>query len=270
MTNSYGMVNQPQQNYVNYPMMHQSNQGANAAAGVFGAATLGFLGGGTYGYLKNRRPVKHGEVTDFFAKKAFDRYIDKGLDSSKKKFYTQAKDILKKLESVSTPEKLKSLLNKNKAVNTYAFPGFTVNEMCNALTSANLDVNKDNLQKALDAVYNKDIETMRGHVKLCWDSQKKKFVKPSFVSEKIFDSIKSTASKLKWNEALRMGGIGAAILGGATLLYKAGTSYMAKLAQKRQIEAFQNAMMEQQQNVQMENAQQQNPQMQNQQITMQQ
>lgn len=253
MTNSYGMVNQPQQNYIDYSMMQQPRQGGSGV-GVFGAATLGFLGGGTIGYFKHRRPVKNGVVTDTFAQKSFDRYIDKGLEQSKKDFYTQAKNIMKKIDKVDTPEKLKALLNSNNAVNKHAFPGFSLDEFCRVLTSSNLTANKNKLKNALDMVYSKDIETMRSHIGLCWDAEKKKLVKVPEVGEKAFKAIKDTASKMKWNKALKYGGIGAAICGGLVLVYKSVVALLTKQAQKRQMEAMQNAYAEQQQ---LQNAQSQ-------------
>lgn len=263
MTNSYGMVNQPQQNYLNYSMMQQPNQGSGI--GVFGAATLGFLGGGTIGYFKHRRPVKDGAVTDTFAAKAFDRYVNKGLEQPKKDFFNQAKNILKKIDGIDSPEKLKSLLKGNKAVSDYAFKnGFSVDEFCNVLTSSNLGASKDNLTKFVKSLYDKEKEVMRNAISACWDADKKKLVKSPEVNDKAFKAIKDTASKMKWNKALKYGGIGAAIFGGAVLAYKSVVALLTKQAQKRQMEAIQSTYMNQQlpQNVQQQpNMQQQSVQM---------
>ncbi|MBR1776505.1 hypothetical protein IJ750_05485 [bacterium] len=242
MANPYSAGNQSQMMY-NYQAFQPQVQGNSSgeAGEALGMATLGFLGGGGYGYFKYRHPVKNGEVSDTFARKAFDRYINKGLDSKKKTFYEQAKKILKKIDNVGTPEEFKSLLTKNKAVNNYAFPGFTLKEMCNAVTSSNLNVNKENMKNALDTAYKKDMETMRGYVKLCWNAEKKKLVKQGFIDNKIFNAIKDTCTKTKWLNTLKYGGIGAGILGGVTLLYKSVMNYLMK----KNIEQAMQAQMQQ-------------------------
>ncbi len=252
MTNSFGIANQPQQNYVNYSMIQQPNQGGGL--GVFGAATLGFIGGGTCGYLKHRRPVKNGEVTDTFVKKAFDRYIDKGVEQHQKNFFIQAKNVLNRLDGVDTPERLKTLLNDNNAVKEKVSTAFNVDEACSILQSSNLSTYKDRLKEVILSNFNKEKETVRNAISSCWDGEKKKLVKVDEVSEKLFNAIKSTASRLKWNKALKYGGIGAAIVGGLVLTYKSTVAILTRVAQKRQMQAMQNAYMQQQMQ---QNAQQQ-------------
>ena len=71
------------QQYPAYPMPQQKSKSGSGT--VFGMMTLGALGGGTVGYLMNRKPINSdGKASDYFAKQVSENLIK--ADSKTKEF----------------------------------------------------------------------------------------------------------------------------------------------------------------------------------------
>ena len=215
MTNAYGNMNMypQQQQYGNENLYLQQR---NSGAPVLGLATVGLVGGGTYGYLKNRYPVaKDGTVSDSFAKRAFENHVEKNYSKSQKTLHKQVKDFLKKADNINTVEDFKKFLNSNKELAESCAEGIGTEKesFINSMTSSDFAKTKKALKDKFNAVINYNVEHFKNFTKTCWDSEKKKFVKASAVSEKVFNVIKNTKSNNQFKQALKYGGIGAGIAG---------------------------------------------------------
>lgn len=214
MTNAYGNMNvYPQQQYGNngiYPQ--QQNKGLP----VLGMATVGLVGGGTYGYFKNRYPVaKDGSVSDSFAKRAFENHVEKNYSKVQKTLHKQVKNFLNKVDDICTVEDFKKFLNSNKELAESCAEGIRANKdsFIESMTSSNFAKTKKALKDKFNAAINYNIEHFKNFTQTCWDSEKKKFVKASTVSDKIFNVIKNTTANNQMKQALKYGGIGAGIAG---------------------------------------------------------
>lgn len=192
---------------------------------VLGIATVGGLGAGVVGYMKNRLPVsKDGVVSDSFARAAFDKHIDKNLSNDGKEFFKQVKNIMDKIDSIKTPEQLKKLLKENKAISESKLNGFSLDTLLETVNADNIKSKKETLKKSIQAIDDYNIENMKEAIKACWDSDSKKFVKPDSMKENLFNIIKKTNKTDAWKKALKYGGITAAITGGLAILYNIFTN----------------------------------------------
>ncbi len=225
MTNPYSMGANPQA----YQTMYQQDASAFPQAAksngpsTLAMAALGFAGGGTVGYLKNRYPVnKSGQASDSFAKMAFDNHVKKNFDKDQKTLYTQTKNILGKIDKVKDTEALKKLLNKNKDVAEACCKNLncTLDDALNSVTSSNLSDTKKSLKEHLSRTNDFNTRQFKNFTEKCWDRESKKFVKPEGLSDEIFNIIKNTRTNIQWKKALKYGGITAGVLGGLTLGYK--------------------------------------------------
>ena len=221
MTNAYGNMNaySPQQQYDNVSMFPQQQ---NSGLPVLGLATVGFLGGGTYGYLKNRYPVaKDGTVSDSFAKRAFENHVEKNYSKAQKTLHKQVKDFLKKVDNISTVEDFKKFLNSHKELAESCADGLGTqkNSFIESMTSSNFLKTKNALKEKFTTMINYNVEHFKNFTQTCWDSEKKKFVKTSAVSDKVFNVIKNTRSNNQFKQVLKYGGITAAIAGVLTAGY---------------------------------------------------
>ena len=224
MTNYYSMNGFPQDtqaNFVNQQNYNSKKSNTISNTAVLTSGVTGMLGGGAIGYFKNRYPVKNGTVSDTFAKIAFNNYIDKGLSGDDKEFFKQLGNIKRKLDKIKTPEEFKKLLNDNRAVTDKIYNGVPLDTVCESVTSESISGKISALKTNLESAYNNNLQNMKDTVKMCWDTDKKKFVKPdTLTNNKIFEAIKSTKNSIQWKSALKYGGIGAGILGGLALAYK--------------------------------------------------
>ena len=207
------------QQYPAYPMPQQKSKSGSGT--VFGMMTLGALGGGTVGYLMNRKPINSdGKASDYFAKQVSENLIK--ADSKTKEFHKQINEILKKIDGVKDSADLKKLFDKNKEA---------ADDLCRGLYASKDDVVKmvssDNIKSVKEKIKNmlkSSNEFMYQHskniIEKCWDKDTKEFIKPDSVSQKIFDIIKNTKSKGQWQKALKYGGITAGVMGALTIAYK--------------------------------------------------
>ena len=100
------------------PYQYQQNN-SSVVGNTIKAGVLGFAGGalitGAYDYYKNRKPINsNGEVTDSFAKKVLDKIINKDYVVKGKEFFKEKCKVLKKLDSIKTPEKFRKLMENNR------------------------------------------------------------------------------------------------------------------------------------------------------------
>ncbi len=206
-------------------------QKPNVIGSVLGASAVGFVAGtgvgATIDYLKNKKPVKNGTVSENFAKRAFDKYINNGLSEDGKNFFKQVKELWTKLDKVKTPDEFKSLLKNNELLAKKLYNGVSIDTVFDTLNKDNLSSKIKTLKNSLESTYNNQIQNIKDSIIKCWDSKAKKFVKPDdFKNIKLFNAIKSAKSSVNWKKVIKEGGITAAVAGclvlGMNLLVSAG------------------------------------------------
>ena len=215
MTNPYGMSAYPQQQY--YPV--QNEKSGNKTLPLM---TAGFIGGGAVGYYKNRFPIgKDGVVSDSFAKEVFEKNLSKNCSDQTKTYFKQLKNVLKKIDKISTPEGFKKLVSDNKALIDDQCKIISSDTLTDAVNSTNLKESKKALKETLQSIMNFETVKTKNAVKLAWNKESKKFEKTAeFKDGKLFDVIKSTKNNIQWKKALKYGGITAGILGALSIVYK--------------------------------------------------
>ena len=208
---------------------YQYQQNNNSVIGnTIKAGALGFAGGtlitGAYNYYKNRKPINsNGEVTDSFAKKVLDKIIHKDYVVKGKEFFKEKCNVLKKLDSIKTPEKFKKLMEKNRKYCSTLCDGISLNTMCNTVTEENLKDKISALKKRIQASMEPELQNIKDMIKLCWDKENKKFEKYKFVDNKFFNIIKDTKNDINWKQAFKKGGI----VGGCFAALSLGLSLFA-------------------------------------------
>jgi len=214
MTNPYGVNSM----YPQQPITAEKRGGSNTLP----LMTAGFIGGGAVGYFKNRRPVgKDGAVSDTFAKQVFDKNLKKNGSAEAKKYFEQLKNVLKKIDKISTPEGFKKLISDNKGLIEDQCRGISSDSFVDAVNSTNLKESKKALKETLEAIMKFETAKTKNAVKLAWNTESKKFIKtPEFRDSKLFDVIKGTKSGMQWKKALKYGGITAGVLGALSIGYK--------------------------------------------------
>ena len=220
MTNSYAASAYPMQTY---PQNTYENKKSNFPS-AFGMATVGGVSGGALGFFKNRFPVSQdGEVADTFAKEVFDKNI-KQASQETKNYFTQLKNVLKKIDKVKSPEEFKELMKVNKDLIETQCKGISADVLLDSINAGNLKESKNALKKSLESIMDFELIKTKSAIKQVWDSKSKKFVKTSeFCDNKLFEIIKSTKNISQMKKTLKYGGISAGILGGLTLIYKVMT-----------------------------------------------
>ncbi|MBR2430209.1 hypothetical protein IKB17_01940 [bacterium] len=215
MTYSYSnpVTYGPQQNGVYYEDPSKKKKftaGSAAATGVVLGGTVGAIIG-----ARNKSFVsKEGEFTDSFVRTTYDNYMNKAGENSSKA-YKESLKILKKIDSVSSPEELKNLLNANPEA---------AEEICNELkkspddflknvTKRNLNKNKRTIKTKINANNTTRLQDMRNQIDLCWDANKRKFIKHENVSDDVFNVIKNTKNKIKWSAIGKNALVGAVCTG---------------------------------------------------------
>ena len=220
MTNPYNVNNYSQmQNGYYDPSLVQPKQ---SGAPILGLATLGFIGGGTMGYFKNRYPVdKNGVVSDTFAKNAFENHVKKNFTDENKKIYEQTKKFIKKVDSISCVEDFKKFLKSNKELTESCAKGVntSVDDYIESMTSSNFKNIKNSLKEYFQKQNNMNIEKFKTFTEKSWDKESKKFVKESGISDKILNILKNTTSNHQWKKTFKYGGIGAGICGALAIGY---------------------------------------------------
>ena len=230
MTNPYSMNYSPYEqgqmnpyNQYQQQQVYYNNRTSSPIGNAITGAAIGFAGGTAIAagvdYFKSRKPVKNGEVKDSFVKKVFDNMIKKDYVSKGKKYIREKMELLENIDYAKTPEKFKSLMKKYKKCSSELFDGLSLNTVCDTVT-------KDNIKGKISAIKNKiqsglkvEYQNVKDTINLCWDSEKKKFVKPDNVDKKLFKIIKNTKNSTNWKKAFKTGGITAGVLGVLALGY---------------------------------------------------
>ena len=207
----------PQANQIFYPQNYGYVNQPSLLGGAAKAAAVGFTGGALVmtgvDYFKTRKPVKNGETTETFAKKVLDRIIEKDYVARGKKFFKQKIDILKNIDCAKTPEAFKKLMKKNKEFCSTLCDGISIDTMCSTVTKDNIKGKISALKKRVEASFDNEIQNIKDTVKLCWDSENKKFVKPDGVDKKLFKIIENTKNDINWSKVFKVGGIAAGVTG---------------------------------------------------------
>ena len=226
MANPYNM----QMGYQSYPQQAQYQQAGNnksIAAPALAMATLGALTGGTIGYIKSKNPIsQNGEVSDSFARQAFENHAAKNFSNKEKTMYKQFKELGAKLDKVKDTENLKQLLEKNKEAIKKICEETKCNyeEFVSSITSKNWKATKKALKERLNMSNNLKYQQFKNFAEKCWDEKGKCFTKPEGFSKEIFDVIKNTKTSKQWKKALKYGGITAGVLGALTIGYRMAVS----------------------------------------------
>ena len=221
----------PQMNQNNmylYPQIYDYAEQPSLIGNAFKAAAVGFGVGSlvTTGvdYFKTRKPVKNGETTETFAKKVLDRIINKDYVTKGKDFFKQKINVLKNIDCANTPEKFTKLMKKNKQFCSTLCDGISLDTMCKTVTQDNIKGKISALKRRVEASFDNELRNIKDTVKLCWDSENKKFIKPASVDDKLFKIIKNTKNSINWSKVLKFGGITAGVFGilslGLNLYYK--------------------------------------------------
>lgn len=199
-----------------------------AATGV----VIGAGVGGYMGYRKNPYFTKNNEVVDSFAKNAFEKYLNTPSGKGKE-IYNGNLEILKNIDSIKTPEELKSLFESNKeAAEDFCLKlNQTTEEYIQNISKDNLNANKKTIKENLTANNNSFYQNMKNNIQACWDKDKKKFKKPDSISDDIFNSIKTTTNGMKTKSTLKYAGFGALICGIIALGISKFINYHNKLSQ---------------------------------------
>lgn len=201
----------PQTELAYYDTAHKKSSSASAT--VVSAIAGG--GVGAYmGYRKSPTISKSGEISDAFVKQAFENYINKSADSGKEA-YNEGLNILKKIDSVKTPEELKSLMDANKeaAKEFCAEMKQTPEEFLSNVTSDNLKDNKKVIKEKITAGNNTRYQNVKNQIQACWDKDSKKFVKKDSVKDDIYEVIKKSNSGMKGKTIAKYTAIGVGVAG---------------------------------------------------------
>lgn len=202
----------PQQGGVYYE--GTSYQKPSVAPTVIGTAVIGGAIGAFAGNKKNPFITKSGEVVDSFAKSAYEKYVNK-VPSAGKEAYEGGLNILKKIDSVKSPEELKNLFDTNKeaAKDVCAELKQTPEEFLKKVTDKNLGNNKKVIKEKINAGNNTRYQDMKNQIQICWDSEKKKFVKNDAVKDDAYKAIKKATKGIKGKIIAKYAVIGAGIAG---------------------------------------------------------
>lgn len=174
-------------------------------------------GGGVGAYVGHRKSLiasKNGEISDAFVKQTFESYIDKAADSGKEA-YNEGLNILKKIDSVKTPEELKTLMDSNKeaAKEFCAEIKQTPEEFLSNVTSDNLKDNKKVIKEKITAGNNTRYQNVKNQIQACWDKDGKKFVSKDSVKDDVYQAIKKSSTGMKAKMMAKYAAIGVGVAG---------------------------------------------------------
>ena len=213
MTYSYpGPVTYGPPNNLNYyepmPPMKKSSAPATIAGVVIGGTT-----GAIIANRQNPNVGKGGEITDSFVKEAYEKYIAKS--TAGKEAYNEGLEILKKIDSVSTPEELNALFSANKeaAAEICSEMKQTPEDFLKNITKDNLASNKNTIKEKIKVGNQTRYQDMKNQIQACWDKKAKKFVKKDHIKDDVFKAIEESC-KSNWKNVLKYAGIGALVAGG--------------------------------------------------------
>lgn len=218
MVNSYSAlpVSYGYQPVTNVPANQPVEKKKSALPWTLGGLAVGATTGAIIGWKKNPFITKKGNITDDFAQKALDIFINKNDDSAKK-IYNGGVNVLEGLKKVKTPDDLKSLLNSNKEFAEELCKGLkqTPDEYIKTITKENLQANKDTISSQISSANKHKLQSIKNQILACWDKTAETFKKGNNVSQDTFDAIneatKGCKNKLIGKYAL-IGGLGAALV----------------------------------------------------------
>lgn len=207
---SYG----PQANGTYYEAAPLSNKSSSAKPATIGGLALGGVTGAIIGATKKNYVNKDGSFSDSFVKSTFENYINNSADSSKKA-YTEGLEILKKIDSVKTPEELKALFDANPEAAGEIFNELkqTPDDFLNKIRKRSLNSNKKTIKSKINAGNNTRYQDIKNQIELCWDTNKKKFVKDENVEEAVFNAINKSKGKIQWRTIGKFAALGAVAAG---------------------------------------------------------
>ena len=210
---TYGPIqNGAYSNDIGYSNYAQSSSAAVPAA--LGGIVVGGSVGAYMGNKQNPFFAKSGEITDSFTKSAYENYVNKAADKGKEA-YKGGLEVLKKIDTVKTPEELKTLLNNNKEATAEILSETkqSPEEFLNRVTKENLEANKKTIKEKINTGNKTRYQDMKNQILACWDKDKKKFVKNENVTEEAYNAIKKSTSGMKTKIIAKYLAIGAAITG---------------------------------------------------------
>jgi hypothetical protein len=175
---------------------------------------IGGAGGAFLGFKKNPLVDKSGLVRDSFAHDVYAKYLTKNPNAGKEA-YNQGLNIIKKIDSVKSADKLKSLLTSNSEA---------VKEMCAELedmpeefiqriTDDDLASNKKVIKERLVAGNKNRAQNIKNQIQACWNNQTKKFEQAESVKDEVFKSIKKVSNAAKSKVVTKYAAIGAVVTG---------------------------------------------------------
>lgn len=207
-----------------YPVSMQRSSSIPAATG---GVLLGAAGGTILGFRKNPNISKSGEISDTFAKKAYERYVKKVPDAGKEA-YNQGLEILKKLDKIKTPDELRALVSANPEAAELMCAELNNNpeEFINNITQKNLNANKKAIKEKLNAGNRTRYQNMKNLIQSCWNKDKKKLEKPEGMEKDLFKAIKKASKSGKGKIIAKYAAITAAI--GGTIGFIAHKLFSAK------------------------------------------
>ena len=188
---------------------------------VFGAITVGALGGGTVGYLMDRNNInRDGKASDIFTKRVSEKFLK--TDNKSKELYKQINYVLKKIDGVKDSAGLKKLLDKNVDATKIICQGLysSVDDIVKMVSSDNIKSTKEKIKNSLKATNELMYQYSKNIIEKCWDKDTKEFIKPDSVDKKLFDIVKNTKTTGQWKRCLKYGGITAGVLGALSIAYK--------------------------------------------------
>ena len=187
------------------------------SSSVPATAVSALAGGGVGTYMACRKSptiLKNGEISDTFVKQTFESYVSHAADSGKEA-YNEGLNILKKIDSVKTPEELKSLMDSNKeaAKEFCAEMKQTPEDFLSNVTKDNLKDNKKVIKEKITAGNNTRYQDIKNQIQACWDKDAKKFVQKDSVKDDVYQAIKKSNSGIKGKMIAKYVAIGAGIAG---------------------------------------------------------
>ncbi len=187
----------------------------SAAPVTLAGCGLGLITGSLIGI--NKKPyIKNGVPTDTFTKTVYDKYVNKIADMAEKTSFSQYQEVIQKIDKVKNLDELKTLINNNPEVSKEietTLSGKTTTDYLNTLRESNLTTAKKVIKEKLEAANNIRYEGIKTQITSCWDAEKKAFVKPDSMDEKMFKAIKKSANKVKSACTAKTAGI-VAVIGG--------------------------------------------------------
>ena len=212
---SSGMPNAGQYPLQEYQNMQTNNVSVpSVITPIIGGVAAGSAIGSAVGFFRKNSPVSaNGEVSDTFLKKVFENHVNKNLSDDLKQVYNQKQELLKKLIKAKDAETFKNILKENTAIFNIEKIGIKIEDFLKSINSDNFKNLKNTAQNYLETDIKNHYQMFKQYISTCWDTTKKKFVKPEFVDESIFKVIKNTSNGNKWKAGLKYGAIGGAIIG---------------------------------------------------------